>query len=159
MNINDILDYLIRIGEAKAKLMDDILDITQKQSLNIGEEHIDVLSDLIQQKQKCIDKINVLNKEFIEKYDDIKQNLNVASLAEINSNEYPSVIKLKTTIQSIDKVVQQIQQLEKINNKKMLDALGAVKEQITNIKNSRKVNAVYNQGMPIYGGVFIDKKK
>ncbi|MDK2800268.1 MAG: hypothetical protein PWQ70_1887 [Clostridiales bacterium] len=159
MNINDILDYLIRIGEAKAKLMDDILDITQKQSLNIGEEHIDVLSDLIQQKQKCIDKINVLNKEFIEKYDDIKQNLNVASLAEINSNEYPSVIKLKTTIQSIDKVVQQIQQLEKINNKKMLDALGAVKEQITNIKNSRKVNAVYNQGMPIYVGVFIDKKK
>jgi hypothetical protein len=159
MNINDVISYLIRISEAKAKLMKDILDITQKQSFNIDEEHINVLTNLIQQKQKCIDKVNILNSEFTEKYNYIKKNLSIDSLDEISTLEYPQIINLQAIIKNMDKIVEEIKYIDEKNNKAMMNALEVIKNELRKIKNSRKINVAYHIDMPLYNGIFIDKKK
>lgn len=159
MDAHNIIAYLIRVSEEKLQFMHQILSLTKEQSSCTNEEKLDQMMDLIHRKQLLIDKVNMLDREFEEKYDALKKYCNVASLEEIEVRKYEGIKELKNAVHQIYDIIEKIRQLEAQNNENMQKALEAVKQELSQVRNNIKINHTYGKNKNLYGGVFIDKKK
>lgn len=159
MEANNLISYLNKLSEAKLRLMEEILSITEEQASCTNEEEIDRMAELIQLKQQVIDKINVLDKEFIDKFNSLKGLLSINTLDEIDMSKYKEMKDLKYSIGQIYVEVEKIQHVEAENSINMQKAFENVKRELSQVKNSARINNVYTKNKKIYGGVFIDKRK
>ncbi|MFZ5968967.1 MAG: flagellar protein FlgN [Bacillota bacterium] len=159
MDINQYISYLVKISEAKLILMKDLHELTKKQTHFICEQQIEKLMDLIQKKQQLIDKVNILDKEFAEKYDALKSSCGITSLEELNVDQYDALKLLKEVVTQIFDIIEEMKWLEKENSQTMGQVFDAAKKQLVNVRNSIKVEKLYNKKSSPYGGVFIDRKK
>jgi len=59
----------------------------------------------------------------------------------------------------IIETIEKIQVLERENQKKLLETMDQVKEKLRKIRNGQKSVAVYDSGMGMVSGSFLDKRK
>ncbi len=166
MNIKDLMNHLTQISEIKYNLMKEINEITKMQRIDIENNNSDSLINYIEKKQIKIDEINKLDKQFYSLYIKLKENLNIESIENIDTKKYPDIKDLKSRIEDILKLAKEIDEVDKINNKKVKEELEKVKQDLKNVKNDQKslknnvraykgYNTKYNHAQ----GVFIDNKK
>ncbi|CAH2211905.1 flagellar export chaperone FlgN [Tepidibacter aestuarii] len=166
MNIRELINLLIQISETKYNLMKDIYEITKVQKIAIENDNSDSLISYIEKKQDKIDGVDKLDKQFYSLYIKLKEDLNIDSIEHIDTQKYLEIKDLKIKIENILKLTKEIDEIDKINTKKVKEELEKVKENIKNIKNDKKnlknnvraykgYNTKYNHAQ----GVFIDNKK
>lgn len=159
MKTEEIISYLSRLSDAKLVLMNNLLNITNEQCNILETEETEVLDQLIQQKQMIIDKIDLLDKEFVEKYGLLKKELGVEDLEEVAGDTISGFRELKEKIHKIVDVVEQIRPLDQQNTEKIKKSIAKVKSNLKNIKTGQKVVTGYNNQFKENHSVFFDKKK
>ncbi|MEJ8552679.1 flagellar export chaperone FlgN [Tepidibacter sp. Z1-5] len=166
MNIKDLIDILTQISETKYNLMKEIHEITKMQKIDIENNNSDLLINYIEKKQDIIDEIDKLDKQFYSIYIKLKEDLNIDSIDHIDTQKYPEIKELKSKIENILKLTKEIDEVDKINNKKVKEELEKVKENLKNVKtdqkslkNNARAYKGYNNKYNHAQGVFIDNKK
>lgn len=166
MNIKDLINILAQISKTKYNLMKEIHEITKMQKIDIENNNSELLNNYIEKKQEKIDEINKLDKQFYSLYIKLKEDLNIDSIEHIDTKKYPDIKELKSRIENILKLTKEIDEIDRMNTKKVKEELDKVKENLKNIKNDKKslknnaraykgYNTKYNHAQ----GVFIDNKK
>ncbi len=162
MNVEVLTDYLIRISEGKLQLISKLLDLSvqQREALQVVEEEdMKLLNDLIQQKHETIGKIDVLDKEFLDKFTQLKQGLGINSFADLKDEPVVGIKTLKQKIQEIMNITEDIRILDEANTKKAKDNMDQIKQQLKTVKIGKKANYGYGKKFSENPSILIDKKK
>ncbi len=150
---------MYRISEAKLQLMVSLMEATEKQQEALNGENIDALNQAIEKKNKIIEKIDVLDKEFAEKYQDLKEALGMEDLSKVQEEPVEGFKDLKEKIQEIMAKADKVSQLDQENLKKMKKDMAKVQEKIKNARTGKKAMGSYNKNYTQSESIFIDKKK
>ena len=159
MILDDYMQRLIRILSEKINLLKQILDLTNTQSLAIEDEDIGKLESLVAEKQKKIDEVDRLDKEFDVFFLRLKSVLNIKSMDELKAGEVPGAFKLLKAVEEVVAIVEKISEMEARNNKKAKNLLYRLGEEIKKINQRKKANQAYAPGHAKPQAHFIDKKK
>lgn len=159
MGENEIINYLLRLSDAKLVLMKDLLKLTKEQGNILETEKDEILDKLIQQKQTIIDKIDLLDREFVEKYSLLKKELGIESLQELKGQRMLDLQELKKKVHEIVEVVETIRPLDQENTEKIKKNIAKAKHNLKTIKTGRKAVTGYNNPFMETSSIFIDKKK
>ena len=155
----ELTEYLYRISEAKLQLMVTLLEATQEQQQALEEENLEVLDQAIGKKNKIIEKIDVLDKEFAEKYQDLKEALGIEDLSKVEEEPVEGFKDLKKKIQEIMATANKVNQMDQENMKKMKKDMEKVQSKIKNARTGKKAMGSYNKKYKQSESIFIDKKK
>ncbi|AOY75697.1 flagellar export chaperone FlgN [Clostridium formicaceticum] len=155
----ELVAYLLRISQGKLLLVNHLLKITQQQSKALEEEDIKILEDLVQEKQGIMEKIDVLDKEFMDKYSLIKEELGIENLQQYEGEVSETFKELKEKIAVIFKVIEEVHDLDQENTKKVKNNIAKSQQNIKSIKTGKRALAGYNQPYKESHSFFIDKKK
>ncbi len=154
------LKKLIRYSEEKLDKLKQIEEITMQQKAAIDSQDYAALSSLVEEKQKVIDYKDWCDSAFQEELEKVKRRLGVKSIKDIGEAEDKEEKKaLVDIIGMVIETIEKIQVLERENQKKLLESMDQVKEKLRKIRNGQKSDAVYDSGMGLASGSFLDKKK
>jgi hypothetical protein len=154
------LNKLIRYSEEKLDKLKQIEEVTMQQKAAIDSQDYAALNSLVEEKQKVIDYIDWCDSAFQEELERVKKRLGVKSIKDIGEAEGKEEKKaLVDIIGMIIETIEKIQVLERENQKKLLESMDQIKEKLKKIRNGQKSVAVYDNGMGLASGSFLDKKK
>lgn len=162
MNAEVVTDYLIRISEGKLQLVNQLLQLTlqQQDALEATEEEgISALDRHIHKKQEVMGKIDLLDKEFLEKFQSLKDELGINSFADLTEEPVKGIKELQKQIQEILKVTGKIKEIDETNAVKAQQNLEQIKQQIKVVKLGKKTNQGYGKKFNEIHSILIDKKK
>ncbi|MDD3840314.1 MAG: flagellar protein FlgN [Clostridia bacterium] len=154
----DIKKLLCLVSE-KYELVKEIRAMTQKQRSSIHDDKLELLLNIINQKQECIDKVNELDKQFLEVAGRLKKTMKIDSMDEIDYGKYPELAKVRRRILDIVSVLNQIKEIENGLKKDSKDKKNQLKMSIDSIKRNKKGILGYNKTYSEQASYFIDKKK
>jgi len=157
--VNEELKRLLELVEAKKQHMQQILELTRKQSEVLSAQQVDKLLAYIQDKQEHIDAIKALDEEFSGIFDGIKKEVCSDGFKHDNPQGYDLYVKLRASVNEIKDMVEAIYSLEVQNQKRIREVIQYVKARISNINRGKKGYSAYKQQMPQSDGIFIDQKK
>jgi len=153
------MERLAGLLDKKQGLLQEILDLTGRQTGAVEGEDLEKLQKLIEDKQARIDAIDRLDEEFNVYFQRMKSALKVKSLAGLDASGTPGAARLKEATAGILKLISAISDIEKVNNeksKKLLDSMGS---EIKKLNQGRRVNSAYAPAPFKPPSYFIDKKK
>lgn len=139
MQHNPDVERLRELSQAKLILLENILELTIKQSKDIAEEAVEQLESHTAEKQEVIDNIDRLNHEIDGILKDCKE--------------------LQQTTEQITGLLKKISYLENKNNEKALILLNKFSENIKNVSRSREANSAYIQPQISEQSYFFDRKR
>ena len=154
------LNKLIRYSEEKLDKLKQIEEVTVQQKAAIDSQDFAALNSLVEEKQKVIDYIDWCDNAFQEELERVKKRLGVKSIKDIGEAEGGEEKKaLVDIIGMIIETIEKIQALERENHKKLLESMEQIKEKLRKVRNGQKSVALYDSGMGLASGSFLDKKK
>jgi len=158
--MNDLSNELIDILEKKKQNLINILDYTKLQTIVIDAQDEQKLIEYLENKQKHIDNINLLDDSFVVKFNQLKKILGINSLDELSSTRVDEFKKLKLELNSIYHLIEQIFEIEKENSVKIKKEYADIKSKLKEINGEKKLNSAYIvKTTDLSGGAFFDKKK
>ena len=108
MEKNNLIDNLIRLSEGKLFLLKQLLTLSIQQSKNIESGEAAKLDKLIEQKQNIMTRIDALDKEFIDKYDLLKNSTIIKVPEALDTAEKDKMRKLKDKVTEIHSLIDKI---------------------------------------------------
>lgn len=162
VKIEELVDYLIRVSEGKLQLVKKLLELTiqQRDALKaVEDDDIDILNNLIQGKQETMNKIDILDQEFLGKFIKVKEILGIENFADLKEEPIAGVKILKEKIQEIMVVTEEISSVDKENTMKAQENLDEIKKQLKLVKIGKKTNHGYGKKFTENTSILIDKKK
>lgn len=156
--ISGYIDTLINFSNAKIEALEKILMISNNQLSIISDIETTKLFELIDEKQIHIDFINDIDNQFENILGQLKKELGVNSLEEIDGKKLRNMDFLKDCITRIFSLTKSIQEVETKNNEAIRFARDEIKQKIDTINAGKKVIANYNKA-PINDAIFVDRKK
>ncbi|KAB3539651.1 flagellar protein FlgN [Alkaliphilus pronyensis] len=162
MRPEKIVIELQNICNHKLNIMKQILSLTiaQKEALtNKEDQGINLLNQIIEEKQSLIDIVNQLDHDFITNYEAIKKLLKIDSFEECTEEPVKGFKQLKDTVNEIVNVTKDISQLDKENMEMANSNMNELKAQLKNIKTGKKVINSYNRKYVETPSILIDKKR
>jgi len=157
--VNEGLKRLLELADAKKQHMEQIFELTCKQSEVLSAEQVDKLLEYIEDKQENIDAIKVLDEEFSRIFEGIKDEVNRDDLEHYNPQGYELYVKLRASVSQIKDMVEAIYNLEVQNQNVVEEVIQDIKARITSISRGKKGYSAYKQSAPQAEGVFIDQRK
>ena len=159
MDISNICADLMPTLKKKKEYLFQMLQITEKQTIAIDNAEDNILENLINEKQKLIDCIDILDKVFLEKMDMIKKHYGVNSLEDINVS-VPELKLIKNEVFEIKEKLSEIFLKEKENSIKIKKEYDDIKNKLKEISGSKRAVSAYGgKNTQNSGGVFYDNKK
>ena len=155
----EIVQSMIALSEKKKLLMEQIYNISIKQRDYIDKADASSLQKTIDDKQKRINDINKLDKEFQSSFTKIKEFYGVDSIEKINSREIPNITDLKKIISAIMELTKTIYETEKENNQRINGYMDRLKTDIKKINVGKNAMSAYKSTKPTSQSVYFDKKK
>ncbi|NLJ66456.1 MAG: flagellar protein FlgN [Clostridiales bacterium] len=154
------LRQLIVITSDKKHRLQSLLKMTQMQTAAIEEIDLDLLSKYLEEKQRHIDAIDVLDVQFTDIYEpNIKSGLTDGEL----DNKDPRVRELYTELQAlisdVQNIIKSIHSQEMINNTKAKEVMEDLRKKIGHVQTGQRGHSAYTQSQNISEGIFIDQKK
>lgn len=149
---------LIKLLNEKAKLLTEILNITDAQTKAIENSKFEKLDNLIQAKQGYIDKINYIDDSFAKQLKGIKEKFNIDQISELDV-ENEILLKINETTKEVYGLIAKIIKIDKRNSELINSNFQEVKSKLKNIKQGQKVTSNYYKQPIQTGGYFIDKGK
>lgn len=155
--ISKNIDKMIQLSKAKKEDLSEILELTKKQKIYIENDKMDSLDDTISAKDNLMNKIDLLDLEFLSLYGEIKKMENVESLDEINFEKYKNITRLQENIREINRILKNIASIDKENTRIIKEEFSEVKSGLRQVKEVRKAYKGYNYSPG--GSVLLDEKK
>ena len=115
MKSREAISQLIKTSELKLNVLYELYELTKKQRKDIENKDDEYLLYTIEKKQEKIEEINELDKNFYITFLDLKKDLAIDSIDEIDIEKYDNVKLLKEVVRSILEVTQNIQKIDKLN--------------------------------------------
>lgn len=157
------IENLVVLNEKKITLLENLLDITKQQKILISSNSLNALLDNIHKKQEVMDEIDRIDRNFYVDFMKTKEILQISTIDQINAEEYPQVIRLKSTIEMILKILEEIEVLDRENVSDVKSEIEKVKGDMRQVQRHKKVFESYGNIVNTYGtspqGFYIDGKK
>ncbi|MBN4062845.1 MAG: hypothetical protein COA82_11970 [Alkaliphilus sp.] len=161
MRDKERVQKLISISKQKLLLLNEIFELTTKQTAVIEktEENIVNLSELINKKQEIMDKIDVLDVDFVGEYEALKIDLGVVSLENYDVKSDEALKALREVATKISNVMREIKITDDENTKKMSLHINTTKRELKDVKNGMKIAKSYGKKNSEVQSIFIDKRR
>lgn len=156
----ELIEYLFKLSEGKLFLINQLWTLTQQQSETIDSGEMDSLNDIIEQKQNIMDRVDVLDKEFAEKYDVMKAEFPIGDVGALDSESREKMRILKEKVREIHNLTEKIQQMDDSNTERFQKNMESIRNELKKVKFGQKVSKGYNVNKQKEGfSIFIDKMK
>ena len=156
----DIILKLVKINLEKGDKLDNLLELTKLQSVDLSSNSLNSLLDHIHQKQEVMNNIDELDKRFYHNFVELKTILGVSSIQDIKIEEYPEISQLKESVARIMDKLTAIEGLDKANIKTVNEEIDKVKGDMKTLSSQTRARkgyaSAYKSDSP---GFFIDGKK
>ena len=156
---NNLIDNLIRLSEGKLFLLKQLLTLSIQQSKNIESGEAAKLDKLIEQKQNIMTRIDALDKEFIDKYDLLKNSAIIKVPEALDTAEKDKMRKLKDKVTEIHSLTDKIQKIDSANVEKLKKRLQSVKDELKKVRVGKKAVQGYSNKNIEGISIFLDKKQ
>ncbi|WP_053955801.1 flagellar export chaperone FlgN [Inediibacterium massiliense] len=146
MRIEDLIDILIEISIKKEGALKKILHLTIAQETLSKNGDIEKVKATIEQKKKIIHQIHQMDIDFLSSYSKLKNLLNVESLEEIHTKEYPSLKELKIKIEDITGFLKKIEEIDKRNTIQVKTDFEKLKKEMKDLNTKQqesKIASIY----------------
>lgn len=153
------IDRMLEISRKKYILLQDMLALTKNQAGAINEDGLEDLQKLIDEKQKCIEKIDRLDEEFNVYFRRFKSVMGVSRLSELDASGVKGARELQDVTGEILNLIREIGELEKLNNIKAENLFNHFGNEIKKINLGKKMNSVYVPKQQNPPAIYFDKKK
>lgn len=158
-----VVDYLYRLSEGKYKLMEQLLALTERQRetlTTVDEVSLNSLNRLIEEKQAVISKVDVLDKEFLEKFQALKAHLGVEDFSKVEGEPVPGFKALKSKVEEILEITQKIKELDDENTASAKAHMEVIKQELKTVRIGKQVSRSYGQKYNDHSqSIFIDKRR
>lgn len=151
------IDKIILLSLEKKKILNEILNLTKEQKNSIEKDDLDFLGQILEDKENLMKKVDLLDKEFLDLYNSLKEKEGIQSFTEIDINKYDNIKKLKNVVGEINSILTEISKVDKENKSKMEENIKNIKINIKNVKKGKRAYKGYNYQNP--GSILIDEKK
>lgn len=157
--MEEVVSYLIKLSEAKLQLLDSLFKLSLKQEKALNGNDLDMLNQVLDEKQDVIKRVDILDKEFLDKYNSVKKELGVDSFEGITEEPISGFNQLQGKIREILRLVDKIRSIDEINIKQAKTNIEESKRQLKSAKIGKKAYSSYSK-KPMEGtSIFIDKKE
>jgi len=156
------LNKALELARLKKKHLEEILNITIKQSEVLSADKAEQLLSYIQDRQKLIDAIKVLDEKFTPIFNKIREQLPLNgydAVLDDGSDEYNLSVQLLTEIDAQKELLKAIYDLEQKNQKQVMAVIEEVKSKMSGISRAKRGYKAYKQPNQYMGGIFIDKRE
>jgi len=151
------IDKIIKLSQDKKILLTEILKLTNKQKELIEKDNIDDLGIVLIDKEDLMNKIDVLDGEFLSIYNDIKLDENIESIDKIDPKKFKNIKSLKDIISEVNIILKDISSIDHENTKNMKLNIDQTKLNIKQVKKAKKAYNGYNYES--IESMLIDEKK
>ena len=155
--ITNMINSMIQLSNEKKVLLESILDFTKKQKSFIQDEDMDSLTKVLSEKDEIMKNIDLLDLDFISLYNNIKSMEDISSMEEIDVDKYSNVKLLKSNINEISLILNNIRILDNDNTRMMKTNLENIKSGLKHVKEAKNAYKGYNYEAP--ESMLIDEKK
>ncbi|WAM30827.1 flagellar protein FlgN [Caldicellulosiruptor naganoensis] len=152
-------EKLINLLEEKEKLVDKFLELTNLQQEYILNDNFDELSEIVDKKAKLIERINILDDEFIKEFEGIKKAKNIKSFDEITDIDKETGILLKSLTSSIMEKLKVIKEIDEKNSILIRAKFDEVKRTIKTLRYKKEAIKDYTSYKQIDYHSGFDKKE
>lgn len=160
MGREELIEYLLKLSEGKLFLINQLLTLTQQQSEGLESEEMDILNEIIEQKQNIMGRIDVLDKEFVSKYDLLKGEFLINNVESMQTDDKNSMRLLQDKIREIQVLTEKIQQIDNANIERLKKNMELVKSELKKVKFGKKIAQGYSNNKVTDGiSIFVDKKQ
>lgn len=159
MEKNDLINNLIRLSEGKLFLLKQLLTLSGQQSKNIESGEAEKLDELIGQKQNIMTRIDVLDKQFVKKYDLLKSSVVIETLEGLKPNEKDKMKVLQNKIAEIYSLTEKIQKIDIANVEKVKKNLQSVQNELKKVRAGKRAVQGYSKKDTEGVSIFLDKKQ
>lgn len=153
----DDVARMIELSKEKKKLLAKILEYTNTQTTIIENDNMEELDHILMEKEKIMEEIDVLDKEFLSLYDLIKTVEGIESLEKIDKNKYTNIKALKEAVNEINTILTDISIIDRKNTAKMKSSIDKIKSDLKQVKEGKKAYKGYNYEST--ESILIDEKK
>jgi hypothetical protein len=150
---------LLEITNAKYTYLREMLEMTSEQAVSIDGDQIAKLEDILDGKQRIIEKIDKLDDEFEVYFHRLKSEAKIKNLEELNSSEVKGLKELKISVSNVMGIIKELSDMEQSNSSKAKKALEDIGNELKSINVAKKVNSAYGSIPLQTESFFIDKKK
>ncbi|MBZ2174863.1 flagellar protein FlgN [Schnuerera sp. xch1] len=151
------IDQLISLTKKKKQLLDNIINITKRQTGQIEKENMEGLDMSLNKKDNIIKQIDKLDREFLEVFSQVKKAHSVEDINQLDIEEYPNLKELKEVVQEVASTLLAISMIDKENSYSIKRKLEKTKLELRNIKKGKKAYKGYNTKTT--ESMLIDEKK
>ena len=159
VDTQEIINYLLRLSDAKLTLLKKLLNISRDQERILSTDEAENLDQVLEKKQGVMDKIDLLDREFLDKYDILKKALGIGNLQELEGQNIPGLDKLQERIREIMEVLGEINIIDENNTKKIKENISKLQGNLKTIQTGKKVISGYGKPLEETPSIFIDKKR
>lgn len=153
----DDVARMIELSKEKKNLLAKILEYTNTQTAIIENDNMEELDHILMEKEKIMEEIDVLDKEFLSLYDLIKTVEGIESLEKIDKNKYTNIKALKEAVNDINTILTDISIIDRKNTAKMKSSIDKIKSDLKQVKEGKKAYKGYNYEST--ESILIDEKK
>ena len=155
MDLNSIVDDLIKITKEKSRCLEEIYVLTEGQTVAIEDENIDDLNELIEGKQLKIDHIKELDIKFEGIVSQVKSSFGVNELSDLTCENAEG---LQEEIRNVYAVLRKINEVERKNSDKLNEIKDALHDKISHTNKGKIAMMQYSGGSNYMNAVFFDKQ-
>ncbi|MDR7856878.1 flagellar export chaperone FlgN [Tissierella sp.] len=152
-NINKV----ILLSKDKKKLLTDLLKLTKKQKDLIDNDNLDDLGIVLEDKENIMNKVDIIDKDFLGLYNTIKSEEGIDSFDKIDVRKFDNVKTLKDIVEDVNNILNEISALDNENTRKMKSNIDKIKLDIKQVKEGKKAYKGYNYESSV--SMLIDEKK
>ncbi|MBU5310795.1 flagellar protein FlgN [Tissierella carlieri] len=153
----DNVKKMIELSLKKKDILIEILRLTTTQAETIENDNMDDLSKILIQKEKLIEDIDTLDRDFISLYNDIKSEEGIDNLEKINIEKYANIKSLKEIVTEINTILNDISMIDRNNTIKMKSNVDKVKSDLKQVKEVKRAYKGYNY--EAVESILIDEKQ
>ena len=153
----DNVKKMIELSGEKKSFLNEILEITKLQQGLIQDEQMEELNQSLLAKESLIGKIDIIDREFLKLYDQVKAQEHIDSLDKIDMQKYSNIKSLKEIVSEINTILNNISIIDKNNTIKMKSNVDKIKSDLKQVKEAKRAYKGYNYEN--VGSILIDEKK
>jgi hypothetical protein len=159
MHRQDIINQMIALSKKKYDLLIKLKGLSEKQNEAFGEERLDSVEKILNEKDVIISNISSIDEEFLKHSGMIKQLLGINSLTELENTNVEGRQELKALIEEISNLVEAIIDIEKQGQSLAVEMKKSFSKEIKTLNSGKKITSAYNNKPLNNPSYFFDKKK
>ena len=144
INIGESVRHMNEIMRRKLASLRDIYNLSQQAYSYINEDDVERLYNVIDEKQKFINDVDHLDKQFLIEFNKIKSDLGIESFAELHLSQSPGLEELHKNTADILEMLQKIYDYDLKINSGAAKLREGITVELIRIKKQKHISEIYS---------------